>query len=81
MYDGATLKVTVLFSKVILLSMFVYGDCIAVCSIHLLATGVAELAGSTHLKGCPHTFVCTVEVSSLRTLRLESLKHVFQPLT
>ena len=32
-YDGATLKVTELFSKAILLPMFVYGDCIAVCSI------------------------------------------------
>ena len=32
-YDGATLKVTELFSKAILLLMFVYGDCMAVCSI------------------------------------------------
>ena len=28
--DGATLKVTELFSKAILLPMFVYGDCMAV---------------------------------------------------
>ena len=32
-YDGATLKVTELFSKDILLPMLVYGDCMAVCSI------------------------------------------------
>ena len=32
-YDGATLKVTDLFSKAILLPVFVYGDCMAVCSI------------------------------------------------
>jgi hypothetical protein len=28
--------------------------------IHLSATGVAEIAESTHLKGCPHTFVYIV---------------------
>ena len=32
-YDGATLKVTELFSKAILLPIFIYGDCMAVCSI------------------------------------------------
>ena len=32
-YDIATLKVTELFSKAILLPMFVYGDYMAVCSI------------------------------------------------
>ena len=32
-YDGATLKVAELFSRAILLPMFVYGDCIAVCLI------------------------------------------------
>jgi hypothetical protein len=32
-YDGTTLKVTELFSKTILLSMFVYRDCMAVCLI------------------------------------------------
>jgi hypothetical protein len=31
-YNAATLKVTELFSKVMLLPMFVYGDCVAVCS-------------------------------------------------
>ena len=31
--DHATLKVTELFSKVNLLPLFVYGDCMAVCSI------------------------------------------------
>ena len=30
--------------------------------IHLSATGVAEIAESTNLKGCPHTFVYTVYV-------------------
>jgi hypothetical protein len=30
---GATLKVPELFSKAILLPMFVYGDCMAVCSV------------------------------------------------
>ena len=57
--DGAMLKVTKLFSKAILLPMFVYRDCMAVFLdfIHLSATGVAEIAKSTHLKGCPHTLV------------------------
>ena len=32
-YDGAMLKVTELFSKAILLPMFVNGDCMAVCLI------------------------------------------------
>jgi hypothetical protein len=51
------LKITELFSKVSLLPMFVYGDCMAVCSIfiHLSSTGVAEIAKSTNLM-CPHTF-------------------------
>jgi hypothetical protein len=47
--DGATLKVTELFSKAILLPMFVYGVCIAVMLdfIHLSEMGVAEIAEST----------------------------------
>ena len=54
----AMLKVTELFSKAILLSMFVYGDCMAVCSIlYTSATDVAEMDESTNLKWCPHTFV------------------------
>ena len=32
-HDSATLKVTESFSKAILLPMFVYGNCMAVCSI------------------------------------------------
>jgi hypothetical protein len=32
-YDGAMLKITDLFIKAILLSMFIYGDCTAVCLI------------------------------------------------
>jgi hypothetical protein len=52
-------KVTELLSKAILLPMFVYGDCMAVCLIlYTSATGVAEIAKSTHLKGCPHNLVC-----------------------
>jgi hypothetical protein len=30
--------------------------------IHLPAMGVAEIAGSTHLKGCTHTFVYLVYI-------------------
>ena len=58
-YDGAVLKVNELFSKAILLPMFVYGDCMAVWSIFkdLSATGVAEMVKYTNWKGCPHTFV------------------------
>jgi hypothetical protein len=53
----ATLKVTELFSKAIRLTMFGYGDCLAVCSlfIHLSKMGMAEVAEFTNLKGCPHT--------------------------
>jgi hypothetical protein len=55
-YDGATLNVTELFSKAILLPMFVYGDCMAVCwIIHLSAVGVAEITKSTNLKVRPPT--------------------------
>ena len=61
-YDGATLKVTELFSKAILLTMFclwrLHG-CV-LDFIHLSATGVAEIAKSTNLKGCSHTFVYIV---------------------
>ena len=44
------MKVTELFSMAILLLMSVYGDCLAVCLIfiYLSATGVAEMAESTH---------------------------------
>ena len=31
--------------------------------IHLSASGVAEIADSTNLKGCPHTFVYIVCVA------------------
>ena len=49
---------TELFSKVILLPMFVYGDCMALCSIlYTCQQRVAEIAESTNLKGCSHTFV------------------------
>jgi hypothetical protein len=50
------LKVTELLSKAILLPMFVYDGCMAVFDfIHLSATGVAEIAKYTNLKGC-HTY-------------------------
>jgi hypothetical protein len=61
-YDGAMLKVPELFNKAILLPMFVYGDCV-LDFIHLSATGVAEIAKSTHLKGCPHTYVYIVSLT------------------
>jgi hypothetical protein len=40
-YDSATLKVTELFGKAILLPMFVYRDCMAVCLI--LYTGQQQV--------------------------------------
>jgi hypothetical protein len=46
------LKVAELSRKAILLPMFVFGDCTAMCSIF-----VAEIAETTNLKECPHTFV------------------------
>ena len=49
-YDGAKFKVTELYSKIILLPMFVYGGCV-LNFINLSATGVANL------KRHPHTFV------------------------
>ena len=58
-YDGATLKVTEHFSKAILLPMFflwrLHGGVLDF--INLSATGGAEIAESTNLKGCPQTFV------------------------
>ena len=54
-YDSDILKVTELFSKAILLPMFVYGDCMAVYSIiYTCQQRVAEIVESTHLKGCPY---------------------------
>ena len=63
-YDGATLKVTEIFSKAILLPMLVYGACMAVCSILYTCQqlGVAEIAKSTNFKEGPHTFVFIVYV-------------------
>jgi hypothetical protein len=57
-WNGVTLKVTELFSKAILLTMFVYG-CV-LDFIHLSATGVAEIAESTHLK--VSTYFCVYSV-------------------
>ena len=31
-------------------------------ALYLSAMGVAEIAKSTNLKGCPHTFVCIVYI-------------------
>ena len=61
-YDAATLKVTELSNKAILtanvcLGRFHGGE---LDFIHLSATGVAKIAKSTNLKGCPHTFVYMV---------------------
>ena len=57
-YDGAMLKVTELFRKDILLSVCLWRLRGYVLDfIHLSATVVAEIAESTNLKGCPHTFV------------------------
>ena len=63
-YEGATLKVTELVSKAILMPMFVYGDCMAVWSISFFlhtcsATGVAEIAESTNFK---YTYFCIYSV-------------------
>ena len=60
-YDDAMLKVTELFRKAVLLPMFLWRlHGYVLDLIHLSATGVAEIAKSTHLKGCPHTFVYIV---------------------
>jgi hypothetical protein len=60
-YDGAMLKVTELFSKAVLLPMFVYGDCMAVCTIlfFLYTCQQCVWLKSTNLKR-PHTFVYMV---------------------
>ena len=70
-YGGATLKVTELFSKAILLTMFVYGDFLAVCLIfiYLSTTGVTEIAKSTNLKWCPQTFVYIVYKCNKKRLK------------
>ena len=57
-YEGATLTITELFSKAILLTMFVYGDCMAM-------EIVAEIAKSTNLYVC----VYTLPFKSLGSLR------------
>jgi len=57
-YDGATLKVTEIFStahspaNVCLWRL----HCCVLDFILLSAMGVAEIAKSTNWKGCPHTF-------------------------
>ena len=65
-YDGATLKVTKLFNKAILLPIFTYGDCMALCSILCTwsAMGVAEIPESTNLNGVS-TYFCIHSVSVL----------------
>ena len=63
-YDGATLKVIELFCKAILLPVFVYGDCMHGCVLNFIHhSAMAEIAESTHLKGCTHTFVYMVHIS------------------
>ena len=56
-YDGATLKVTKLFSTAhctVNVCRWRLHGCV-LDFIHLLAMGVVEIADSTHSKGCPHT--------------------------
>ena len=56
-YDGAALKVTELFSighSTANVCLCLHG-CV-LDFIQLSATGVAEIAKSTHLKGCPPTY-------------------------
>ena len=58
-YDGATLKVTDLFStghSTANACLWRLHGCV-LDFIHLEATGVAEIAEFTDLKWCPHTFV------------------------
>ena len=61
-HDSATLKVTELFST----GHSTANGCLwrlhgfVLNFIHLSATGVAEIAESTNLKWCPHTFVYIV---------------------
>ena len=58
-YDGATLKVTELFSNghsTANVCLWILHGCVLDFT-PLSATGVAEIAESTNLKGCPHTFV------------------------
>ena len=59
-YDSATLKVTERFSKAILLPMFVYGDYMS----------VDEIAKSTNLNVCPHTFEYTVACESIHPVAI-----------
>ena len=56
-YDGATLKVTGLFSK----GQFTAN---VLDFIHLSAIGVAELNKSTNLKGCPKVGLLAIMISS-----------------
>ena len=61
-YDGATLKVTELFSEAHSTAnvwLWRLHGCL-LDFIHLSATGVTEIAKSTNLKVCPHTFVYIV---------------------
>ena len=66
-YDGATLKVTELFSKghsTANICLWRLHSCF-LDFIHLSAMCVAEIAKSTNLKGCPHTFVYVVCVEGI----------------
>ena len=61
-YDGAMLKVTELFCKghsTANVGLWRLHGC-GLNFIHLSAAGVAEIAKSTNLNGCPHTFVYIV---------------------
>ena len=56
--DGATLEVNKHFTTGhSATNVCLWGwQCCVLDFIHLPATGEAEIAESTHLKGCPHTF-------------------------
>ena len=72
-YDGATLKVTELFStahSTANVCQWRLHGCV-LDFIHLSAMGVADIAESTYLKGCPHTFG---HVVSRFMSRMHSLK-------
>ena len=79
-YNGATLKVTELFSKAILLPVFVYGDCMAVCLILYACQQRVwlKLAKSTNSKGCPQTFaysVCWICISTPEIIMMFWMKE------
>jgi hypothetical protein len=69
-YDGATLKVTELFSighSTANVCLWRLHGCV-LDVIQLSATGVAEIAKSTNLKGCPPTYGHVLYVKAKRNV-------------